>query len=162
MKKFINWMSIAACVAFAGTLASGLSTTASAQENVPVFDRLPLFGEPDVAEELPASVSKPKIAAMPDRDAIIKASGESEPDWQARSPSLDRRVESPSLNKRPTAAELRQARAMYSMKHMMARTERDAWRGREPLRPSFHGIPNAVSVFYGQPRYVVPIYYFGR
>lgn len=161
MKKFINWVSIAACLAIVGAV-----TPATAQENVPVFDRLPLFGEPAAAEELPTPPSKPQIAAVPQRDALISTSVESD-GFEPRVAAATRPNESPSLEKRsdrqrPSAAELRQARAMYSMKNRMARIERDAWRGREPLRPNFHGIPNAASIFYQQPRYVVPIYYFGR
>ena len=45
----------------------------------------------------------------------------------------------------PSAAELRQARAMYRSQQRLARLERDLWMGHEPLRPNVTAIPMMSS-----------------
>ena len=57
-----------------------------------------------------------------------------------------------------TPMEIRQARALYQMKQRIARQERNAWLGYEPLRPHWTAIPMMNTGF--QPRRVirVPVY----
>jgi len=40
-----------------------------------------------------------------------------------------------------TAAEIRQARALYQSRQRIERLERNAWYGYQPLRPSFNAVP---------------------
>ena len=57
-----------------------------------------------------------------------------------------------------TPMEIRQARALYQMRQRIARLERNAWLGYDPLRPQWTAIPMTNSGF--QPRRVlrVPVY----
>ena len=55
----------------------------------------------------------------------------------------------------PSAAELRQQRALFRSQQRLERIERNAWLGHEPLRPSFNAIPMMTS------RYLPPqVFYF--
>ena len=56
-----------------------------------------------------------------------------------------------------SAAELRQARALYRANQRMARLEYNLWIGHEPLRPKFNAIP-MMSSRYSPRRIYVPIY----
>ncbi|MCG8648248.1 MAG: hypothetical protein MI861_00355 [Pirellulales bacterium] len=57
----------------------------------------------------------------------------------------------------PSAAEIRQARALYRARQRTARLERNLWLGYEPLRPSWNGLP-MMSSRYAPPRIVIPVF----
>lgn len=62
----------------------------------------------------------------------------------------------------PSAAELRQARALYRTQQRIERLERNAWLGYEPLRPGFTAVPMMSSRYY--PRRVIqfPTFIYAR
>tara|TARA_R110002049_G_scaffold2750_2_gene21479 strand:- start:269024 stop:269386 length:363 start_codon:yes stop_codon:yes gene_type:complete len=61
-----------------------------------------------------------------------------------------------------TAAELRQARALYRSRQRIARLERNLWIGHEPLRPNWGSTPMTSSRYSPNRTYYVPVYYYGR
>lgn len=67
-----------------------------------------------------------------------------------------------AVSSRPTAAELRQARAQFRARQRMMRMERNLWAGYEPLRPNWNAIPMMSSRFSTTYRTIVPIYLYSR
>ncbi|QDV65867.1 hypothetical protein [Crateriforma conspicua] len=132
MKKTLLLSAFAVCVFSAGAAVAQDSATDAA---APMFDRLPLYGSPAESAE-PSATQQPAVT---------------------ENPSLDRRRAEQAYDKKLRTAMLRQERALYWMKHRMARMERDAWLGHSPLRPRFHAIPTAASR-YNQPTVLVPVY----
>jgi hypothetical protein len=63
---------------------------------------------------------------------------------------------------RPTAAELRQARAQYRSQQRIERMERNLWAGYEPLRPNWNAIPMMSSRYRYPTTIYVPVYYYPR
>ena len=57
-----------------------------------------------------------------------------------------------------TAAEIRQARALYRSQQRTARLERNLWMGYEPLRPNWNSIPMMSSRY--PPRRVIYVPYY--
>ena len=106
-----------------------------------VFDRLPLFGQ-----------TTPKIG-----DAESEMRDEAEPE------SLNRQSVGAATEARvQLAAQIRQQRALYHLRHQMARKERNAWIGHNPLRPHVAGNPMTTGR-YEHPRLViVPSYVMPR
>ena len=60
-------------------------------------------------------------------------------------------------SQKPTAKEIRQARAMYESQQRMLRRQRNLWLGYEPLRPQFNTTP-MMNSRYGRPTIYVPYY----
>ena len=60
---------------------------------------------------------------------------------------------------KPTAAELRQARAQLRQQQRLERMERNLWYGYEPLRPTWNAVPYTHSRYGYRTTYIVPIYY---
>lgn len=58
----------------------------------------------------------------------------------------------------PTAAELRQQRALYQTRQRVARLEAAAWLGEAPLRPSWNSIPMMSSRYAPRRIVYVPLY----
>ncbi|MEL6106126.1 MAG: hypothetical protein AAFU85_08820 [Planctomycetota bacterium] len=79
------------------------------------------------------------------------------PDAESVQSASDRAVSS-----RPSAAELRQARAQFRARQRMMRMERNLWAGYEPLRPNWNDIPMMTSRFSTSYRTIVPIYLYQR
>ncbi|MEM6473224.1 MAG: hypothetical protein AAF802_26925, partial [Planctomycetota bacterium] len=69
---------------------------------------------------------------------------------------------SSDMDSKPTAAEIRQARAQYRSQQRVARMERNLWAGYEPLRPNWNTIPMMSSRYATRHTIVVPIYVFAR
>lgn len=69
---------------------------------------------------------------------------------------------SSDMGSRPTAAEIRQARAQYRSQQRVARMERNLWAGYEPLRPNWNTIPMMSSRYASRHTIVVPIYVYSR
>jgi hypothetical protein len=63
---------------------------------------------------------------------------------------------------KPTAAELRQARAQYRSLQRMERMERNLWAGYEPLRPNWNAIPMMSSRYPFRTTIQVPVYIYSR
>lgn len=89
----------------------------------------------------------------------------SQPPREARSPAdssvvLSRSASGSESRGTPTAASLRQARAMYEAQQRLRRIERNRWMGHEPLRPSFNAVPMMTSRY--SPNRVVYIPYYIR
>lgn len=72
--------------------------------------------------------------------------------------SASRSYQSPT---KMTAAELRQARALYRSQQRIQRLEMYQWMGYEPLRPNWATIPSMTSRYHN-PVVYVPVYYYGR
>ena len=66
-------------------------------------------------------------------------------------------VEAPS---KPTAAEMRQARALFRSQQRIERLERNQWAGYEPLRPNWNSIPMMSSRYPERGVIVVPLYFY--
>ncbi|SRR6056297_519728 len=134
---------VAVGIAFLCAGQSASAQRGATPNDSPVFERLPLYGSPDglraVEQDAPSIASTDVVTA----DGI--------------SPSLRRRDAEPTSNKPGTAAEIRQARALYWMNHSMARMERDAWHRQQPMRPRVHARPMATSPF-RMPTVIVPLY----
>ena len=60
-----------------------------------------------------------------------------------------------------SAAELRQARALYRSQQRIQRLEMYQWMGYEPLRPNWPTVPSMTSRYQNRIIYV-PVYYYGR
>lgn len=60
-----------------------------------------------------------------------------------------------------TAAEIRQARALYRAQQRVSRLEYNLWMGYEPLRPNWNSVP-MMSSRYGSRRVYVPVYVHTR
>ncbi|MEO1615975.1 MAG: hypothetical protein AAFV88_09015 [Planctomycetota bacterium] len=74
----------------------------------------------------------------------------------------DNVASSSDMDSKPTAAEMRQARAIYRSQQRIARMERNLWAGYEPLRPSWNSIPMMSSRYPAPRTVVVPFYYWAR
>lgn len=103
---------------------------------------LPPLAPPDAVVEKPAAddvnlVAKPKLV-----DAIPSSSDL-------------------SISK-PTAAELRQARAQFRTQQRIERMERNLWSGYEPLRPNWNSVPMMSSRYADRNIVVVPFYVLPR
>lgn len=78
----------------------------------------------------------------------------------------DKAYESPSFSpsrslrqeRTRTAAEIRQARALYRSQQRIARQEYNLWLGHEPLRPSWSATPMTSSRYAPRRVYYVPAY----
>lgn len=87
---------------------------------------------------------------------------ESPAERSAAAPRLtpDAAVVSEGTIVKPTAAELRQARAMRRSQQRIERMERNLWAGYEPLRPNWNSIPMMSSRFPYQYNVSVPVYVY--
>ena len=67
---------------------------------------------------------------------------------------------SPSTQPRTgmSAAELRQARALYRSRQRIARLENNLWMGYEPLRPQWNSVPMMSSRYSSRRTIYVPVY----
>lgn len=70
-------------------------------------------------------------------------------------------TESDVRKSRMSAAELRQARALYRSKQRISRLEYNLWMGQEPLRPNWNSVP-MMSSRYGSRKIYVPVYIHTR
>lgn len=66
-------------------------------------------------------------------------------------------AESMATTKKPSTAELRQARAMYRSQQREARIQRNLWMGYEPLRPNWNATPMTSSPYTARTIYI-PVY----
>ena len=81
----------------------------------------------------------------------------------SNSPSKSSQLES-GANRQPskmTAAQLRQARALYRSQQRIQRLEMYQWLGYEPLRPNWVSIPSMTSRYQNR-TIIVPVYIHGR
>lgn len=105
---------------------------------------------------------------------LVNASSAQEPQAGKRDSAMDRlslfeSLEEPDVATSPsdqrttrmTAAELRQARALYRANQRTARLEYNLWMGYEPLRPKFNAIP-MMSSRYAPRRIYTPVYVWPR
>jgi hypothetical protein len=65
-------------------------------------------------------------------------------------------------NGKPTAKELRQARALYRQRQRIERLERNLWAGYEPLRPNWNSLPMTSSRYPAATTVLVPVYVYPR
>ncbi len=63
---------------------------------------------------------------------------------------------------KPTAADLRQARALYESEQRVKRLESHKWRGYEPLRPNWPMTPVMTSRYPARRTIYVPVYFWMR
>ncbi len=63
---------------------------------------------------------------------------------------------------KPTAKELRQARALYRQRQRIERLERNLWAGHEPLRPNWNSLPMTSSRYPAATTVLVPVYVYPR
>ena len=63
---------------------------------------------------------------------------------------------------KPSAAELRQARALYEAEQRVKRLESNKWRGYEPLRPNWPMTPVMTSRYPARRTIYVPVYLWMR
>lgn len=63
-------------------------------------------------------------------------------------------AESMVAPKKPSAAELRQARAIYRSQQREARIQRNLWMGYEPLRPNWNPIPMTSNPYTARTIYI--------
>ncbi|NND99644.1 MAG: hypothetical protein HKN47_20190 [Pirellulaceae bacterium] len=59
---------------------------------------------------------------------------------------------------KPSASELRQARALYRSQQRIARLEHNLWMGYEPLRPNWSAVPMMSSRYSGRRTIYVPVF----
>lgn len=154
---------------FGFALAIVVSTANTAPAQAPLPE---LFGPPPRsvdtgligtdAEELGAS----KTARVAADSAIVKPVDAFEINAERRlvdsvpsSSDLATR-ESEATKGKPTAKELRQARALYRQRQRLERLERNLWAGYEPLRPNWNSIPMMSSRYPTRNTVVVPVYIY--
>lgn len=157
-------------IAFTAMATVILTSSAVAQlplpdTNQPTLDQ-PANYQPAPEIEIPLVISSSVPAAIPAAVTVVEP--EAAPaEIPVAIPQPIRLVESiPSSSdysdRRPTVAELRQARAQYRTQQRIERMERNLWAGYEPLRPSWNALPMMSSRYPYQTRVVVPYYIYPR
>ena len=167
---------------FALAIAVSTTTTAMAQSPMPE-----LFGPPpspvdvdpfaDEAfdstadDDAPAHLGPVQFAPVESDPTSTRQADISTPDAVAEKPApfspqprlVDSVPSSSDLSStKPTAMELRQARALYRQRQRLERLERNLWAGYEPLRPHWNSIPMMSSRYPARTTVVVPVYVYPR
>lgn len=140
MKKRFLTATLLSAFCFAGITNAQDADPVSPFEGL--VDLAPEFEIPEADEtEIPSPVQAPRPEFVMDRSA---------------------KSDSDVRNSMPTAAELRQARAIYRTQQRLGRMERNLWMGYEPLRPGWSAVHSMQSRYPYQRNIWVPVYYTSR
>ena len=143
---------------FAGDGFANEQNFAPAQESSPVLTtaRGQVVTREEAVFQSQPSERPVRIAQLEDRD--LEADVPAAPPATAEVPRFSREPSDSNVrNSRMTAAELRQARALYRARQRTARLEYNLWMGYEPLRPNWNAVPMMTSR-YSNRRIYVPMY----
>ena len=112
-----------------------------------------------VAFMLAICVAGPMMASASAQDFVVDSVDEAEPIVLERGPAKStQRYVAPVIPTKPSAKELRQARALHRSQQREARLQHNLWNGYEPLRPNWNAIPMMASPYSYKRTIYVPVY----
>ncbi len=117
----------------------------------------PIFGVVMKTPPLAALAAVSLALIVVSSPVSAQTAGRSDADDEAR-PVLSRSSSGSESQAFPSAAELRQARALYRSRQRLERIERNAWLGHDPLRPTVSAVPMMTSRYGARRVIYVPMF----